>query len=177
MLKLHIHFYFIIIIFIFSLFNAIHIILNNYSNWFFKSISIILILLIIFMSNFKDTFLPFLGNTVYPLALIPNEMYPPKSNFTIELDLNYPDGSKVIYWSANSHDNKDNIFDNPKNAYGDYKNSGVAIINNNKAILHIHCPNKYKVPFAGILEKHIHYRIALIDNPILTDVKTIYIKC
>ena len=54
---------------------------------------------------------------------------------------------------------------------------GVAIINNKKATLHIHCPNKYKVPMAGVLDKHIHYRIALVDSPILTDVRTTYIKC
>lgn len=106
-------------------------------------------------------------------------MYPPKSNFTIELDFDYPNGSKVIYWSANpkKDNNKDYIYENPKDAYGNYNNSGVAIINNKKATLHIHCPNKYKVPVAGVLDKHIHYRVAIVDNPILTDVRTTYIKC
>ena len=177
MLKLQIHFYFMIIIFIISIINAIYISISDYSNWFFKLISIILVFMIIFMTNFKETFLPFLGSTVYPLGLIPNEMYPPKSNFTIELDFDYPNGSKVIYWSANPDKNKDSIFENPKDAYGDYSNSGIAIINNNKATLHIHCPNKYKVPMKGVLDKHIHYRIALVDSPILSDVRTTYIKC
>lgn len=177
MLKLKMHFYFMISIFVISVLLALHITFNNNSNWFFKSISIILIFIIVFMSNFKETFLPFLGSTVYPLGLIPTEMYPPKSNFTIELDFDYPNGSKVIYWSANSDKDKDSIYETPKDAYGDYTNSGVAIINNKKATLHIHCPNKYKVPMAGVLDKHIHYRIALVDSPILTDVRTTYIKC
>ena len=62
--------------------------------------------------------------------------------------------------------------------YANFKNSGVAIINNNKAIIHINCPNQYKVPpFNKTLDKHIHYRIATPNNPILSDVKTIYINC
>lgn len=166
-----------IAIFIISIINAIYIATSEYSNWFFKSISIIILFILFFMFNFKEVFLPFLGNTVFPIALIPNEMYPPKSNYSIELDFDYPNGSKVIYWSATASDNKNDVFETPKDAYGNYTNSGIAIINNKKATLHIHCPNKYKVPVAGILDKHIHYRIALVDNPILTDVKTTYINC
>ena len=176
MLKLKLHFTFMILIFILSILNAFYIIASNHSNLFFKLISILLIFIFIYMANFKETFLPFLGSTAYPLGLIPSEMYPPKSNFTIELDFKYPNGSKVIYWSANPTE-KDKIYDNPYDAYGDYKNSGIAIINNNKAVLHLHCPNKYKVPMGKVLDKHIHYRIALPNNPILTDVKTTYINC
>jgi hypothetical protein len=177
MLKLHVHFILMILIFVISILNAFYIIASNSSNWFFKLIAIIIIFIIIYMANFKETFLSFLGPTVYPLGLIPNEMYPPKSNFSIELDFDYPNGTKVIYWSANKDNNKDQIYNNPKDAYGDYKNCGIAVINNKKALLHIHCPNKYKVPMAGTLDKHIHYRIALVDSPILSDVKTTYINC
>jgi hypothetical protein len=177
MFKLQVHFYFMIIIFVISALLAIYVSTRDNSHWFFKLISIVLIFMIIFMTSFKETFLPFLGSTVYPLGLIPNEMYPPKSNFTIELDFDYPNGSKVIYWSANAQKEKDGIFENPKDAYGDYSNSGIAIINNKKAVLHIHCPNKYKVPMAGVLDKHIHYRIAVPDSPIISDVRTTYIKC
>jgi len=167
-----------IFIFIISIINALYIIANNYSNWFFKFISTLLIFILIFTINFKQTFLPFLGSTIFPLSLIPNQMYPPKSNFSTDIDLFYPNGSKVIYWSANPDlNNKDLIFDNPSIAYADFKNCGVAIINNNKATLHLYCPNKYKIPTGSILDKHIHYRVAFPDNPILTDVKTIYIKC
>ncbi len=178
MLKLQLHFTFMIIIFIFAILNAFYIIASSYANWFFKLTSVLIIFLIIYMANFKETFLPFLGNCAYPLGLIPNEMYPPKSNFTIEMDFNYPNGSKVIYWGANSdNNNKNKVYENPTDAYGDYKNSGIALINNNKAVLHLYCPNKYKIPMGKVLDKHIHYRIALPDSPILTDVKTIYINC
>jgi len=178
MLKLHLHFIFMIIIFVGSILNALYIIGIEDGNIFFKLISIVLIFLLIYLANFKGTFLPFLSDCAFPVGLIPNEMYPPKSNFEIELDFDYPDGSKVIYWSANPKtDDKNFIYENPNDAYGDYKNSGVAIVNNKKAVLHVYCPNKYKIPSGLVLDKHIHYRIALINNPILTDVKTVFIKC
>lgn len=125
---------------------------------------------------FKETFLPFLGDSVFPISLIPNAMTPSQSNFSIDVDLPYPDGSKVIYWSANPNpDHK--TYDNPQDAYGDYKNCGVAIINNHKTILHLHCPDKYKIPTGIVLDKHIHYRIVRNNNPIISGVKTIFIKC
>ena len=118
----------------------------------------------------------FLGDSAFPVGLVPNEMYPPKSNFENELDFDYPDGSKVIYWSANPNP-EHKTFETPQDAYGDYKNSGVAIVNNHKAILHLNCPDKYKVPTGMVLDKHIHYRVATPNNPIISGVKTIFIKC
>ena len=39
------------------------------------------------------------------------------------------------------------------------------------------CPNKYKVPSGSVIDQHIHYRIVYPNNPILSDVKTLKIKC
>lgn len=166
-----------ILIFIISFINAFYIVINEYCNLFFKFLSIFLIFLIIYKSTFKETFLHFLGESVYPISLIPNAIYPSNTNFSIQLDLIAPDGSKIIYWA--SHDNKDKhfIFNNPNDAYGNYDNSGIAIVNKNKVTINIKCPNKYKVPSGSILDQHIHYRIAFPNNPILSDVKTLKIKC
>jgi len=179
MLKLYLHFLLIISIFIISIFNALFIIGSENANVFIKFMSVLVIFFIIFIASFiKNTFLPFLGNCVFPVGLLPNEMYPPKSNFEIELDFHYPDGTKVIYWSAYPKKNdKDFIYETPNDAYGDYKNSGIAIINNKKATLHIYCPNKYTLPNGFITDKHIHYRLAFKNNPILSEVKTVYINC
>lgn len=159
-----------------SVINAIYIIFNNKASIVFKFFSIILIILIIYISTFKEVFLPFLGSAVYPISLIPSEMYPGNTNFSIEHDFNYPDGTKIIYWAAIGLDDN-HVFNNPNDAYGNYKNSGISVVNNFKAVIHLHCPDKYKIPNGTVLDKHLHYRVALPNNPILSDVKTIYINC
>jgi hypothetical protein len=174
---MNIHFIFIILIFIISSINAIYIISNDDCNLFIKFLSLILIFLIIYKSTFKETFLSFLNECVYPISLIPNAIYPSNTNFSIELDLISPNGTKIIYWASNYNNDTKFIFDNPIDAYGNYDNSGVAIVNNNKVVINIKCPNKYKIPSGTILDQHIHYRIAYPNNPILSDVKTLKINC
>ena len=173
----YLHSIFIILIFIISSINALYIIGEEESNLFLKFLSLILIFLIIYISSFKETFLNFLGNCAYPISLIPNAMYPSNTNFSMELDLIAPNGTKVIYWASNNDKDKNHIFSNPIDAYGKYENSGVAIVNNNKVVINIRCPNRYKIPSGTILNQHIHYRIAYPNNPILSDVKTLKINC
>jgi hypothetical protein len=173
--------YFISLFLFISLIISIYSLLSDYNPLPIKFLSFFLFISILILSFFypKNIFLPFLSQSVFPPSLIPNELYPPNSNLKINIDFFYPNGTKIIYW-ASIHDYHDNnkVFDNPNDAYKDFKNSGIAIVNNNKAILHINCPNQYKIPpFNNTLKKHIHYRIATPNNPILSDVKTIYINC
>ena len=171
--NLYSYFVLISIVFSISIINAIYLILNN-NNLIIKFISILLIFVIIYLSFFKKVFLPFLNNTVYPPSLIPSEMHPSNTNYSLNYDFDYPDGTKIIYWAAD--DKKDNdIYNNPQEAYGTFKNSGVAIVNNKKTVLHINYPDKYKIPSGIVLKPHIHYRIATPNNAILSEVKTIYI--
>lgn len=145
---------------------------------FFKFISLLLIFMIAYLFTRKELFLPFLATAAYPPSLIPGAMHPPNTNFSIELDLNYPDGTKVIYWASdNKATGSNEIYNNPQDAYGSYKNSGVAVINNNKTIIHLNCPDRYKIPTGTTLKKHVHYRLAFPNNPILSSVQTIYINC
>jgi len=167
----------IIIIFIIAFINAFYIVSNDDCNLFMKFLSLILVFLIIYISSFKETLLPFLGECAYPISLIPNAIYPSNTNFSIEIDLNAPDGSKIIYWASGNNKDKKFVFQNPMDAYGNYDNSGVAIVNKNKVVINIRCPNKYKIPSGTILDQHIHYRIAYPHNPILSDVKTLKINC
>jgi hypothetical protein len=158
----------ILISFILSLYNLF---IN--SNIFIKFLAIILILISLYSIIFDKLLLPFLGTTVYPPSLIPFEIYPPNTNHSLNLNFNYPDGTKVIYWAADNN----GYYNNPNDAYGDYNNSGVAIVNNGIANLRFKCPSKYKIPIGTVLNKHIHYRIAFQNNPILSPVMTTYIKC
>ena len=175
----NIYLYFLIMIFIIvvSIINAFYIIYSEDTTVFFKFLSFILVFLLIYKSGFKETFLPFLGSTVYPISLIPSAIHPKKTNFSVEVNLNYPNGSKVIYWAADGGNEDNKIAKNPMDAYGNYNNSGVAIINNKKTTLHLNCPNKYKIPSGRTLDKHLHYRVAIPNNPILSNIKTLFINC
>jgi|688.fasta_scaffold08070_21 hypothetical protein len=156
---------------------AIYVLAIN-SNIFIKFFAIIFIFITIYSIFTQNLLLPFLGITVYPPSLIPYEMYPPNTNSSINLKFNVPDGSKIIYWAADNYNNhSDFIYDNPIHAYGNYNNSGIAIVNNGIANIKFICPNKYKIPTGITLNKHIHYRIAYHNNPILSPVMTTYIKC
>lgn len=187
MFNLHQPIFLLSLLFI-SLLHSFYLLYLSSANPFFKFTSIILIFYIfiyfVFYSGFKNLFLPFLNIAAYPPSLIPTTIRPPNANFSIEIDLDYPNGSKVIYWASNKHNENqpDNtfVYPNPVDAYGHYQNSGIAIVNNKKTTLSIHCPDKYNVNMGygnKTLDKHIHYRIATPNNPILSDVKTIYINC
>ena len=181
MVNIYLYFLFMIFIIILSTINAFYVIYAEDTTAFFKFLSFVLVFLLIYLSSFKETFLPFLGNAIYPISLIPSAIHPKKTNFSVEVKLNYPDGSKVIYWAANASDANFNVNVNdiksPMIAYGDYNNSGIAIINNKKTTLHLNCPDKYKIPSGKVLDKHLHYRVAIPNNPILSNVKTLYINC
>ena len=82
--------------------------------------------------------------------------------------------SSSSFWASNPNE-KHQTYNNPFDAYGNYTNSGVAIVNNKKAVLYLNSPEKYKVPSGITLNKHIHYRVAVPNNPFLTKVKTIFI--
>lgn len=111
----------------------------------------------------KDFWLPFLGDTILPAELIPVKDIKQEGGLTVQVDA--PRHSKVIYWAAQSIGNLDtSTAIGPKQAYGDFSNSGVVLADdNNKATLHVHTPRGYTVekPTGKLtLPRHIHYRIA-----------------
>lgn len=127
----------------------------------------------------KDFWLPFLGETVLPLELIPTKDIKQEGGLTVQVDA--PRHSKVIYWAAQSIGNLDvSTAISPKQAYGDYSNSGVVLADdNNKATLHVHTPRGYTVdkPLRGkmTLPRHIHYRIADPTGAWIGPVKTVFV--
>jgi len=148
------------------------------TNIIIKFLALIVIFISIYGIFIEKLLLPFLNVAAYPPSLIPNEMHPPNTNHSIDMKFNVIDGTKIIYWAANENKNNRNfIYNNPKDAYGNYNNSGIAIVNNGLAKIRFKCPNKYKIPSGMTLNKHIHYRIAYPNNPILSPVMTTYISC
>ena len=118
----------------------------------------------------RDTFLPFLGRTVYPCAdlkeKIPNHS---DSKITIKVSPN----SNVVYWAAEKNGK---IIDNPWDAYEKYGNSGVVKADDNgHAELKFKFPTQYYVPGKGLLPPHVHYRVCDKDG-MMSRVETVNLK-
>lgn len=162
--------------------------LSNYNNkydvfYYIKNLEfkkIILTLLsfyAVFLLFNKNTYLPFLGQTVLPSKLLCNNINNDlikNNNNLIHLKINTDkDTDKIVWWAADN-DNIDKVINNPNDAYKNYNNSGISLVNNGLAEVVLLCPKSY---MAGgrELPKHLHYRESKKD--MLGDVKTIKIKC
>lgn len=157
-------------------------ILQLLNNITLKSDSLVKILYVIiglsalYIMYKKDSYLPFLGNSVIPPAL--PEYSPEKKTLNIEVDISDPNAEKVLYWASNSNDKS---FDDYKSAYGNFENSGIVKVNNGKAVLGLSgCPASYKVKKYGISEttlpKHVHYRV-LTNSGMASEVLTKNLDC
>jgi uncharacterized membrane protein YuzA (DUF378 family) len=122
----------------------------------------------------RNTYLPFLNDTVLPCYNL-EEQVPPK--FDTLATVKVPANTKVIYWAALPDDGKG--LKGPEEAYGDYSNSGITISSEQgEAVLRIQTPQPYKVNkfgfFPKTLEPHVHYRFCR-PNGMMSEVKTHYI--
>lgn len=123
----------------------------------------------------RDTYLPFLGETVYPAPV--NDIAPVIRSTPIAISLkNLPSNTKVVYWAAlplSLTHPADYIYSNPDEAYGDYSNSGVGTSDDNGIlVVKINNPARYKVGFKGTLDAHLHYRYWK-QNDLLSKVYTL----
>ncbi len=122
----------------------------------------------------RDTYLPFLGETVMPCATIP-ESTPEGANTEMRVS-DLPAGAKVLYWAAEPETEKLKELKDWKKAYLEYKNAGVTVVGKDGvAILRVRKPQPYTVPWKGELEPHIHLRICGTDG-MLSRIKTVYVS-
>lgn len=164
----------LVIVFLFALFQSIMVLMSNPS-WAMKGIAAVILVTVIYLGSFRNTYLPFLGPTVLPQSLLKETSTVAKTGATqVTLFANVPDDTKVLYWAAKS--SKDIIFENPYLAYDSYTNAGIAVVKNKQANLVIDCPSSYKVPTGKTLSPHVHYRI-VYPNGILGSVQTLYVNC
>ena len=134
----------------------------------------------VYLALDRNTYLPFLGDTVIPPSLLNDVATHPNANLEIEIEVDEKNAVSVIYWAADEltageKDGQKYVRD----AYGVFDNSGVAKITNKIAILNIACPQEYWVRKFGIkmtLPKHVHYRVVYSDGWV-SEVKTVYVKC
>ena len=168
----------------------------NFVDKIFKKFSVYIYILVglaaLHLAIKRDTYLNFLGWTVFPVNLL-KVSKPANSNVQVEIDVK-PEVVKVLYWASNPSASKplasNTDFDNDTTsndaniqtalkAYENTENAGVAEVLNGKATLHFLCPSKYKVGssiFKRTLEKHVHYRM-VYPNGWLSNVYTHKVDC
>jgi uncharacterized protein len=120
----------------------------------------------------RDTYLPFLGETVLPCTTIP-ERVPPGA--TKEVRVPAPSGSKVLYWAAEPAMEELKQIPDWQQAYNKFENAGVTTTDSTGiAILKVRNPQPYTVPFKGQLPPHVHFRIC-DGTGMLGRVKTVFV--
>lgn len=88
--------------------------------------------------DFRDTMLPFLGDTVFPSGLL-NETVPEKANIRVQIKTE--PNKKVVFWATNPSENSNLDY---KKAYGSYDNSGVTMSDSSgNAVLTVRRPIGY----------------------------------
>ena len=121
----------------------------------------------------RDTYLPFLGETVMPCGAIADKTPP---GATKELRVQVPPGSKVLFWAAEPGMEDLKQIRDWQHAYTKFENAGVTTAGEDGiAVLKVRSPQPYTVPFKGRLEPHVHFRICS-SSGMLSRVKTVYVQ-
>lgn len=139
-----------------------------------KLYALLVTVLALYLLLQRDMYLPFLGASAFPLGVVKNEVSPNGANVSYTLEFDAKDeGKRVIYWGSKP---SQQVVPNPWDAYQDFSNAGVSIIQNGKAVVKFFCPSKYQVPWGKTLNRHIHYRVCC-EGGLMGPVKTQFITC
>ncbi len=104
----------------------------------------------------RDTYLPFLGETVFPCSVL-RDFSP--DGATVSQNIQVAPHAKVLYWASEPDNDGIENLKTYDQAYLQYKNAGVTTANGDGvALLKVRQPQAYKVPIRGRLEPHIHFR-------------------
>lgn len=110
----------------------------------------------------RDYYLPFLGQTVWPLP--PGGTGGDTAEEVKSINVtNLPPNTTVVFWASRAGAD---IVEDPMTAYADYSNSYITKSDNDGvAVARLACPSEYSVTRYGIfttkLDRHIHYRYEL----------------
>jgi len=116
----------------------------------------------------RDTYLPFLGESVFPCSVLGNQT-PPGATRSIHVHVQ-PD-AKVVFWAAEPGDGLGTW----KEAYRGYQNAGITTADSaGMATLTVREPQGYSVPWKGHLEPHIHFRVCG-PTGFVGRIKTVYL--
>lgn len=134
-------------------------------------------LVALWVASKRETYLPFLGECVLPSSLL-KEGSNVKGDKLVEIDIEVPSSSQIVWWASNPSEEKSPNPDVWK-AYDDYMNSGVVNVKNGVAKITFLCPQEYTVKktlMTKHLKKHIHYR-EVNNKGMLGAIKTVYVNC
>ncbi len=120
----------------------------------------------------RDTYLPFLGETVIPSSALPEQI---PENADTQVEVKVEPGAKVLYWAAEPATEGLKKLKDWRGAYMKYMNVGVVRANEDGvANLMVRHPQPYSVPWKGRLEPHIHFRVCSEDG-MMGRIKTVFL--
>lgn len=121
----------------------------------------------------RDTYLPFLGETLVPCSVLQNKTPP---GATTQIQVSVEPNSKVLYWAAEPETERLQSIQDWRKAYLSYENAGVTTADSDGiATLRVRRPQPYLVPWKGKLEPHIHFRVCG-ERGFLNRVKTVFLS-
>jgi uncharacterized protein len=121
----------------------------------------------------RDTYLPFLGEAVFPHSMIP-EQIPEGADSQVQVKVQ--PGAKVIYWAAEPATEGMKKLNDWRKAYVKFMNVGVVKASNTGvATLLVRNPQPYTVPWMGRLEPHVHFRECMEDG-MMGRIHTVYMS-
>ena len=101
----------------------------------------------------RDLWLPFLGESVLPGSLVPLKKVVGDTTIAVKVKPN----TRIAYWASLPQET--NKLPLVHEAYGDFKNAGVVLSNNDGiANLIVNKGTNYIVPTGREIQRHIHYR-------------------
>lgn len=118
----------------------------------------------------RDTWLPFLGQTVIPKGILKENI---PENYNKEIKTNVGEANaKVIYWASNDTKNENTkVFD----AYGDFSNGGITTSDTKgDVVFKFNTGTGYIVPSGKYIKRHVHYRVMKDKYSMLGRVKTVF---
>jgi len=106
----------------------------------------------------RDTYLPFLGETVLPCSAIPIST-PEHADTAVTVSQLTP-GAKLLFWAAEPATDGLARIKSWEQAYLKFANAGVAVADESgRAVLNIRKPQPYTVPVRGAITAHVHWRV------------------
>ena len=122
------------------------------------AIAVLTVIAAIYVGIRRDTYLPFLGDTVLPCSLL-KESVPEHADTEVTVSGLEPD-AKVLFWAAEPATTGLARINNWQRAYLGYANAGVTRVGaDGHVTLRVRKPQSYSVPLKGRLEAHVHWRI------------------